>query len=141
MKENRPKVGVGIFIVKDGKILIGKRIGKHGHNTWAPPGGHLEFGESFEDCAKRETLEEVGLKIKNPKFIKLTNDIHKNENKHYITIFMITDEFDGEVKAMEPDKATDWDWYDWNDLPKPLFLNIQYLKDIDFNPINYLKEK
>jgi 8-oxo-dGTP diphosphatase len=61
----RPKVGVGVFIIKDKKILMGKRINSHGEGTWSLPGGHLEFFETFEDCAKREVMEETGLKISN----------------------------------------------------------------------------
>ena len=71
----RPKVGVGVIIVKEGKILLGKRKNAHGEGTWCPPGGHLELGESYEECAKRETFEETGLQIKNLQFITATNDI------------------------------------------------------------------
>jgi 8-oxo-dGTP diphosphatase len=56
--------------------------------TWGLPGGHLEFGESFETCAARETLEETGLRIQDVRFLNATNSIMKAENKHYITIFM-----------------------------------------------------
>ena len=66
-----------------------KRRGSHGAETWAPPGGHLEFGESFENCAMREVLEETGLKINGLKIAAATNDIFTNENKHYATIFLI----------------------------------------------------
>ena len=43
MEKNRPKVGLGVFVFKDNKFLIQKRINSHGHNTWCLPGGHLEF--------------------------------------------------------------------------------------------------
>ena len=56
--------------------------------TWALPGGHLEFGESFEDCAKREVAEETGLDIIDLEFLTATNDIMRAEEKHYITIFL-----------------------------------------------------
>jgi len=42
-----PRVGLGVLIIKDGKVLLGRRKGAHGEGTWAPPGGHLECGESF----------------------------------------------------------------------------------------------
>jgi 8-oxo-dGTP diphosphatase len=51
------------------------------------PGGHLEYGESFADCAKREVLEETGLEIGEVKFLVATNDVF-GEGKHYITIFV-----------------------------------------------------
>ena len=58
--------------------------------TWALPGGHLDFGESFETCAMREVLEETGLQVKDDsvRFLTATNDVMPSEHKHYVTIFM-----------------------------------------------------
>ncbi len=53
----RPKVGVGVIVVKEGKVLLLQRKNSHGSGTWCFPGGHLEYGESLEECAKREVLE------------------------------------------------------------------------------------
>ena len=61
--ESRPLVGVGVIIIKEGKILLAERKGSHGQNTWASAGGHLVFGESLEECARREVLEEFGIHI------------------------------------------------------------------------------
>ncbi len=61
----KPKVGIGVMILKDGKVLLGKRKGSHGAGQYAFPGGHLEYMESFEDCARRETREECGIEIQN----------------------------------------------------------------------------
>jgi len=134
MTENRPKVGVSVIIRKDNKVMLGKRIGSHGAGTWAFPGGHLEFGESVEKCAKREIEEETGLKLKNFKTGPFTNDIFKKENKHYITLFVIADIKVGEPKVMEPEKCEEWKWFDWSNLPKPLFLPIENLLKDGFDP-------
>lgn len=120
--ENRPKVGIGVVIIKDNKILLGKRKNAHGEGSWCYPGGHLEFGESWEECSRREVWEEVGIKIKKLRFGTITNDIFENEQKHYITICMIADFESGEVQLMEPDKCEKWEWFDWDNLPSPLFL-------------------
>ena len=71
--ENRPKVGLGVMVVKDGKVLLGKRKGSHGQGEYAWPGGHMEYMESFEECAKREVKEETGIEIADITFLRLMN--------------------------------------------------------------------
>lgn len=134
MDNQRPKVGVGVIVKKDGKILLGKRKNAHGEGSWWFPGGHLEFNESWEECARREVDEETGIEIKNVRFGTATNDIFEKESKHYITIFMVTDFASGEVEVMEPEKCERWEWFDWDNLPQSLFVPIQNLHKIKFNP-------
>jgi len=126
-KKKYPKVGMGVFVLKDGKFLLGKRKNAHGAGNWQLPGGHLEFNEELEDCAKRETLEETGVKIKNIRFSTITNDMFKKEGKHYITIFMIADWKSGEPKTMEPDKSEEWKWVTKENAPRPLFMPLNEL--------------
>ena len=63
MNTNVPRVGIGIFVFKNHKFIMGCRKGAHGEGTWSVPGGHLEFGETIEEGSAREVLEETGLKI------------------------------------------------------------------------------
>ncbi len=129
-----PKVGVAVFIRKDGKILMGHRMGAHGGNTWAPPGGKLDFGEDVASCARREVFEETNLKIKNIRAGPYTNDVFVENNLHYITLFMVAEYDSGELKIMEPNKCKEWRWVEWNNLPHPLFLPLQNLLKTNFNP-------
>lgn len=131
---DRPTVGVGVCIIKDGQVLLGKRKNAHGEGSWNFPGGHLEFNESWEDCAKRETMEEAGISIKNLRFATATNDIFSVEGKHYITIFMIADYDSGEAKVMEPEKCDGWEWFDWHALPQPLFIPTENFYKSGYNP-------
>jgi 8-oxo-dGTP diphosphatase len=118
----RPKVGIGLLLVKDGKVLMGQRKGSHGAGEYGGTGGHLELGESFEACALRELAEEAGphIKVKNVQFLCLTN-ITRYAPKHYVDIGMVAEWVSGEPKTMEPDKLVGWDWYDMDNLPQPLF--------------------
>jgi 8-oxo-dGTP diphosphatase len=127
-KGKRPKVGIGVIVNKEGKILLGKRLNAHGEGSWSFPGGHLEFGESWEACARREVMEETNLSIKNLRFYNVTNDIFTDEEKHYITIFMTGDYEAGELKNLEPHKCEKWAWFNWENLPENLFLPIRNLK-------------
>jgi len=73
-EKERPKIGLGVCILRDNKVLFGKRKNSHGEGSWCFPGGHLDFNETWEECARRETIEETGLEIKNLRFATATND-------------------------------------------------------------------
>lgn len=132
--ENKPKIGVGVIVIKDNKVLLGKRKNTHGEGSWGLPGGHLELNEEIEDCASREVREETSIKIKNIRMGAFTNDIFKKERKHYVTLFVIADYSSGKVKVMEPEKCERWEWFRWDGLPQPLFMPIQNLLKQKFDP-------
>lgn len=115
----KPRIGVGIIVIKEGKILLGKRKGAHGSGCYSAPGGHLEFKETVETCAKRELYEETGLIPLSIQLGPWTEDIM--DQKHYISLFTIVTEFEGELQLLEPDKCDGWGWYSWDELPMPIF--------------------
>ncbi len=121
------RIGVACFIHKQGKVLLGKRKGSHAKGYWGFPGGHLEFKESVIDCAKRELIEETGL---NPTSLHLgpwVENIMENGKKHYITIFVFIDEFEGTLQLLESHKCLEWKWFDLKALPEPLFSPVPSL--------------
>lgn len=116
----RPKIGIGVIVWRDGKILLGERISSHGMGTFSLPGGHLEFGESFEDAALREVEEETGLKnLTIKEMVSIGNDIAYD--KHYVTIGILAESREGEPIAVEPEKTKNWQWYNPDHLPELLF--------------------
>ena len=126
---NRPAVGIGVFVYNDqGQFLMGKRVGKHGKNTWSVPGGYQEYGESFEETARREVKEETGIEIEDVEFFAITNNIFKDEQKHTITIFFKSIYKNGNPSVPEPDKFVDVGWFSFGNLPSPLFLPVQELQ-------------
>lgn len=132
--ENRPQVGVAVFVCKADKILLLKRKNAHGTGSWGLPGGHLEFNEELEECAEREVQEEAGIYIKNIRFSAITNDIFFDEGKHYLTVFMIADYLKGDATIREPEKCEEMGWFSWDKLPSPLFLPLQNLLKRDYSP-------
>jgi 8-oxo-dGTP diphosphatase len=124
---NRPGVGLGVFIINEqNKILLAKRKGAHGEETWSIPGGHLEFGETLEECAIREIYEETGLHVANPQFVGLTNDVFAQDNKHSISIFMKAPYPAGQqIINREPDKNGQGQWFDLAHLPENLFMPLE----------------
>ena len=119
----RPKVGLGIDVINEGKILLGKRKGSHGSGFWSFPGGHLGFGETVEECARRELAEETGLRAVSMRLATWTSDIIEKD-KHYITLFVFVDRFQGQLQLMEPNKCEGCHWFIFDALPSPIFAPI-----------------
>ncbi len=123
-----PRVGVGVLLLREGKVLLGRRNPDpekadselRGEGTWTLPGGKLEFGESLEDCAYREVLEETGMKIRKDrlKLVSISNDIAGDA--HFVTIGFLCEDFDGEPRVREED-IVEWKWFSIDELPSPLF--------------------
>jgi 8-oxo-dGTP diphosphatase len=139
---NHVRVGTGIIVVRrsfldfldgdPGLVLVGTRKGSHASGLASFPGGHLDFGETWEECGLREVVEECGKKLK-IKFRTnshgrldwfVTNDILTDCDKHYITIFLVAYWIEGEAENMEPDKCEGWKWITFDEL-KSLVQNDQ----------------
>jgi len=125
--EQKPGVGFGVMILKDGKVLLGHRHEDpekassllHGEGTWTMPGGKLHFQEKLKEGAIREVFEETGIKVKDLEVISISNDIV--QDAHFVTIGFLCKDFEGEAEVMEPDEITEWKWFDLNNLPSPLY--------------------
>ncbi|KAI1355322.1 NUDIX hydrolase domain-like protein [Xylaria sp. FL0043] len=116
---SNPRVGIAVILCNaKGELLMGKRKGSHGAGSWAFPGGHLEMGESFFECAERETLEETALRVKGVKTVAVTNDVFDAASKHYITIFVqcVMEDANDQPKTMEPNKCEGWYWTSWSEI-------------------------
>lgn len=119
-----PRVGVGVMIERDGKILLGRRRNSHGDGSWSWCGGHLEYGETFEQCAIREVAEESGLVVKRLRFLCLHNILAYD--RHYVDIQFIAEQVaPGEPQLLEPDKIAEWGWFALEALPQPLFKPVE----------------
>lgn len=121
----RPHIGVGVMVWHGDRLLLGRRISAQSGHSWQFPGGHLEFGETVEDCAKREVEEEAGIKIRNIVPSGFTNDVFIDADRHYVTLFVSSEYDSGEPTVMEPDKCEQWRWFQWGHLPEPLFTPIR----------------
>ena len=86
----RPGVGTGVFLIKDDKFLLGRRIDPtgYGDGRFSLPGGHVEFGETLEQGAMREVFEETGYYPKiQPTLLGFCNTVASEHHKHYVTFF------------------------------------------------------
>ncbi len=117
------RVGVGVLVLCHGGVVLLKRQGSHGAGEWSFPGGHLEFGESVIDCARREVLEELGVELDWCRSEGVfTEDFFPG--KHYITLYCYG-KTSQDPRIMEPEKASEIMFVrDFSGLPSPLFSGV-----------------
>ena len=131
---SHPRIGVAVIVVREGRVLLGQRLGAHGEGTWALPGGHLEFGETIEGCAARELAEETGLQADAFAPGPFTNTVLASKGLPYVTLFMLAQDPRGEPARLEPEKCSGWEWFAWSALPAPLFSPLASLQASGFVP-------
>lgn len=126
MEKERPKIGIGVYIVNNkNELLLMLRKGVKGAGKWSPPGGHLEIGEEFFDTVKRETKEEVGIDVFEAEFLALGNNIMPD--RHYVNIDFLVLKYSGSPHNLEPEKCAEIRWFSLANLPQPLFEPTEYL--------------
>jgi 8-oxo-dGTP diphosphatase len=123
-KEKRPAVGVGVMITNEkDEILMGLRKGSHGAGLWCFPGGHVEFGETIIETAKREVEEETGLVINAFSLITVLDETEfiETDGKHFVVIGLKGVYSGGSPKVMEPEKCEEWNWFSADCLPENIY--------------------
>jgi 8-oxo-dGTP diphosphatase len=80
-----PKVGVGVLVVQDGKILLVRRTMMPEQGKWSIPAGFLDRGEDPKETAEREALEETNLQVKIERLV----DVYFNRPGEGASIFIL----------------------------------------------------
>ncbi len=116
-------------------MLLGERCAPR---VWQFPGGHLRFGESFFECAERETYEETGLRIHCRQQGPTVSSVQRDPPSHYATVFVVAETDSPAARCREPDRCRRWMWYSWDALPQPLFAPTLALLETRFDPFDCL---
>jgi len=132
------KIGCEVFIIKDNTVLLGKRKNCYGEGTWGLPGGHLEYGESLLECAKRELMEELGIEGVEFKLIAMTDNI--DDRGHYVHASFLVEQYLGEIRCMEPDLCYEWSFFDISNLPEEIFKPHQKILQAYLSNLIYLEK-
>ena len=120
MQADRPLVGVGVVFVRQGQVFLAKRQGAHGEGSWGSAGGHLEFGETLEDCARREAMEELGVSVGELRVLCFSNIVAYD--RHYVDVEFLGDIGDQEpVPTASDGSLGDYGWFPLSNPPQPLF--------------------
>jgi 8-oxo-dGTP diphosphatase len=110
----KPRLAVGAVVTKGDRVLLVRRGRPPSEGEWAIPGGSVEVGETLQQAAEREILEETGVLIRAREPVHLFDHIRRDkEGKvrfHYVIIDLAADYLSGEPKP--GDDALEACWTD-----------------------------
>ncbi len=123
---SRPRVGVGVLLVDEsGRVLLTLRDRPPEAGHWSIVGGKLDFLETLQHCAVRETLEEVGVNIAIDTLLCVTDHCLPAEGQHWVSPAYLARILTGEAKNCEPHKTREVRWFPPNDLPPNLTMTAR----------------
>ncbi len=100
---DRPIVGVGAVIVRDGRAVIVQRATEPLRGQWSIPGGAVELGETVRQAAAREAREETGLEVEVGEVLEVFDSIYPDPDGrtryHYVLIDFLCRPVGGELQA------------------------------------------
>jgi mutator protein MutT len=109
---DRPVIGVGAVIVRDGRALIVKRAHEPRKGQWSLPGGTVELGELLDEALRREMREETGLKVEVGPVLEVFDRIHRDESGgvryHFVIVDYVCTAPDGDAVAGSDAEAVAW---------------------------------
>jgi ADP-ribose pyrophosphatase YjhB (NUDIX family) len=115
-----PGLGCGLAIVRDGKLLLYRRLRAPEAGSWNIVGGKIDHMERAVDSARREAEEESGLSIGSVEMLCISEQIIEEERQHWLSLIYMTEDFSGEPRVMEPEKLPEFGWFPLDALPSPL---------------------
>ncbi len=139
------KVAVQTFVVnKAGQLLMGLRCDPENKGYWAVPGGHLDVGDTLEECALRELREETGIKAFQALQFAYVEQPINISNMHYFHFGYLVNEFDESQTLIngEPEDIERWEWFDLNQIPPKIagYQREVIIKFLKFNKVNFGKK-
>jgi len=107
-----PQVAVGAIVIKDNRVLLVKRGKAPSNGQWAIPGGRVELGETLQEAAERELLEETNIEISAGEpaycFDVIVRDDKDQVQYHYVIIDLKADYVSGEVQRGDDAVEAAW---------------------------------
>ncbi|MBI4895009.1 MAG: NUDIX domain-containing protein [Candidatus Aenigmarchaeota archaeon] len=110
MAENYPEVVAGVLIYNSKNEIFLAKCHKW-KDKWVVPGGHLEIGETFNDCVKREVKEETNIDVDNIELVCIQESVFSEEfhqKRHMIFLDFAAKAVSKEIKLNKELQEYKW---------------------------------
>jgi len=124
MSPRQPRVGCGAAIMREGRILLVRRLAAPEAGCWSLPGGKVDFLEQAESAVIREAQEETGVDIVLNRLLCLTQMIGV-EGEHWVSPIYLAEVASGDAVNCEPAKHDGIGWFALDGLPSQLALAVR----------------
>lgn len=109
---DRPRIGVGVVVWHDRRVLLIQRGKSPGAGEWSLPGGSQELGETLFEAAAREVLEETRLTVRPTAVLTAVDNIVRNDDGniafHYTIVDVLADYVGGTVTPGDDARDARW---------------------------------
>ena len=121
-----PRVGVGVLLVdKLDPFLLTLRDRPPEAGCWSIVGGKVDYLETLEQCAVRETREEVGLEIRLVRLLCVTDHHLPQEGQHWVSPAYLGEVLACEARNCEPEKTRQVSWFPLANFPPNLTITAR----------------
>ena len=121
---SEPRLGCGIALWRDERLLLVQRRRAPEAGTWSFPGGKVDAFEPTEAAARRETIEELGIEVGSLELLCVVDLIDRASEQHWVSPVYLADDWRGEPRLVEPDKHERFDWFALDALPEPVSVAV-----------------
>ncbi|NJC95214.1 MAG: hypothetical protein C3F07_06910 [Anaerolineales bacterium] len=117
-----PKVAAAVLVVRDGRVLLVRRVNEPFRGMWTLPAGFVNGGEDPAGAAIRECMEETGLSVRVTRVYDIVSGREHPRGADFVIVYQ-AEILGGEMKP--DDDADAVEWFDKEHLPALAFLATQ----------------
>ncbi len=127
MERFRAFVAAYLVLSKDKQVLLSRRFNTgYQDGKYSLVAGHLDGGETAQQCIIREALEEIGITL-NLEHLKVVHVMHRiAPDREYFDIYVYATEWSGDISNVEAEKCDELKWCLMDRLPENILPEVKF---------------
>lgn len=138
MERFRAFVAAYLVLRKEDQILLSRRFNTgYQDGKYSLVAGHLDGGETAQQCIVREAVEEIGITL-NIDHLNVVHVMHRlAPDREYFDIYVCATEWSGDISNLEADKCDELQWCPMDKLPDNILPEVKFALENIGNNVHY----